>query len=217
MKKIIQLYLLLFLGTAFADEALIKLLGSDNYKERRKAGKALIKGGRKLCPLLQKNFSNEDPEISERCKTIWAKILEDPKTLPPRYYNITVRDSNTYKTAYEAWAKKTTYSVTHTDPNKTSNGNYMLAQSFTAKDKTLKGIELMLHNNGGWVQASIHDDKEGRPGKLILGRCHLRMTNSSIDGNNFIIFPFDSIQTKVSRKYWMVITSVRRNYLSLGV
>jgi len=62
-------------------ERLLAQLGSESYKDREAAAKALVKMGSRIIPVLRKGLKNSDPEVRQRIEDALEKLK--PKQAPP--------------------------------------------------------------------------------------------------------------------------------------
>ncbi len=93
---------------------LIEALGSENYREREKAGQILEARGDKVLPDLRRALNtSENPEISRRLSVLVRRMDYD-RLVAPKRVTFTLKDK-TAKAAFEEITKQTGYKIDNTN------------------------------------------------------------------------------------------------------
>ena len=71
-------------------EKLLAQLGSESYKDREAAVKALVEMGQAISSILRKHRKNPDPEVRQRIDDILEKLNPKPPPQPPRQRGIEI-------------------------------------------------------------------------------------------------------------------------------
>lgn len=89
---------------------LVAALGSENYREREKAGQALEAKGEKILPDLRRALNTqENPEIARRL-TVLVRRMDYERLVAPKYVTLDFKDK-TAKAALDEIAKQTGYQI----------------------------------------------------------------------------------------------------------
>lgn len=185
--------------------ALIRDLGSDDFKARQDAERGLKRCPRSALPALMEHHDSDDPEIRMRIRRIVRHVRLDLGRIPQAFFVFGTQDRSGWKRLMAGWRAKATVAAKHTEG--TAGGNYTaFAQSFIPRCKQIAAVELCTYpvSGLGWIRVDICEDDDGKPGEYVLSRAWLKVEKPCpVPHGGFMVFDIPDITVHPKKTYWL--------------